>query len=253
MNCRNFYLLLTSLLFVCGSAASQPTLFGLCYGDNGDPDLNRPLTMTCNGSHAIDSQWLPLYVMHDFNGNGPDVADTVIGGTIIESFLPPGYLCISMLGLANIIPADSYYVMLNPGECCWTTTNLTMSPGATTINLIRSDWRCSDGTCFTLLDISLARPPLATQPELKRVYPNPFNPETRIEFELMDPGQVSVIIYNLNGQQVRTLTQQAYAAGSHTLVWDGRDADGAPSGSGLYFCRMTSGQFSDVKSLLLMK
>jgi hypothetical protein len=66
-------------------------------------------------------------------------------------------------------------------------------------------------------------------------YPNPFNPRTTIELRLPRQGDVSVKIYSVRGELVRTLHEGVLPAGVHELVWDGRDGRGAASASGVYF------------------
>ncbi|MEW6752373.1 MAG: LamG-like jellyroll fold domain-containing protein [Candidatus Latescibacterota bacterium] len=73
---------------------------------------------------------------------------------------------------------------------------------------------------------------------LQAVFPNPFNPETRIPYELAADGPVRLVIYNLLGQGVRLLVDQVQASGHHQVGWDGRDDQGRPLATGLYLCRL---------------
>jgi len=84
-------------------------------------------------------------------------------------------------------------------------------------------------------------------------YPNPFNPSTTITFSLFTAGEVSIDIYNVRGQRVRSLVSGVYEAGVHSVVWNGVSDDGVGVGSGVYFYRMVSGGFSGVKKMLLVK
>lgn len=88
---------------------------------------------------------------------------------------------------------------------------------------------------------------------LQQNYPNPFNPETEISFELSNPSQVVVRIFNVLGQEVRTLSQEQYEAGSHTLRWDGQDNLGNPVASGVYLLRLEMEGFSVVKNMSLIR
>jgi len=69
-------------------------------------------------------------------------------------------------------------------------------------------------------------------------HPNPFNPETRIEYELSEAAAVTITIYNLVGQQITTLVNEPKSAGFFSVMWDGRDATGAQVGSGVYIYRL---------------
>jgi len=79
-------------------------------------------------------------------------------------------------------------------------------------------------------------------------YPNPFNPETNIIFELPKAERVVVEIYNLNGEKVATLVDGNFGAGAHELSWNA-----AAEPSGLYFCRFQAGQHSQTLKLILVK
>ena len=89
-------------------------------------------------------------------------------------------------------------------------------------------------------------------------YPNPFNPETWIPYQLAKPADVTLHIYAVNGTLVRTLTLGHQAAGmyqsrSRAAYWDGRNALGEPVASGLYFYSLTAGDFTATRKMLIRK
>ena len=84
-------------------------------------------------------------------------------------------------------------------------------------------------------------------------YPNPFNPETVVRYDLPEAGSVSLMLYNLMGQTVRVLVSGHQGTGSHRVVWDGRDSEGQAVVSGVYLCRMVVGEYSVVRKLLLVR
>jgi len=88
---------------------------------------------------------------------------------------------------------------------------------------------------------------------LEQNYPNPFNPETRIYFEIPEHQHVKLVIYNLRGQQVRTLVDEQFAPGRHIVNWDGRDNNGNRMPSGMYVYRMKAGDFIAHKKMMLIK
>jgi hypothetical protein len=88
---------------------------------------------------------------------------------------------------------------------------------------------------------------------LEQNYPNPFNPETTIQYSLAKPGHVTLTVYNLMGQKVKTLIDKSQPAGKYNASWNGRNDQGNPVTTGVYFYRINSGDFNRVKKLLLLK
>jgi hypothetical protein len=88
---------------------------------------------------------------------------------------------------------------------------------------------------------------------IRQNYPNPFNPTTRIEFALPIRTSVKLVIYNVTGQEVRTLVNAQLSAGRHEVDWDGRDAAGRSVSSGVYFYRLETPSYVETKKMVLMK
>ena len=89
-------------------------------------------------------------------------------------------------------------------------------------------------------------------------YPNPFNPETWIPYQLANSADVTLMIYDMNGQLVRRLAVGHQAAGmyqsrSRAAYWDGRNQLGESVASGLYFYTLTAGEFSATRRMLILK
>jgi hypothetical protein len=83
--------------------------------------------------------------------------------------------------------------------------------------------------------------------------PNPFNPYTRIDFELDYARHVSVAIYDLAGRRVRHLVDSPMPAGRHSTLWDGRDQRGRRVASGVYFSRMQSDDRVQTRKMVMLK
>ena len=94
-------------------------------------------------------------------------------------------------------------------------------------------------------------PVIATQ--LYGNYPNPFNPETTIRYSVKDASPVTIGIYNLKGQLVKTLVSDTKAAGNYNVVWNGTDNNGSAVSSGVYYYKMYAGKFSSTRKMILMK
>jgi hypothetical protein len=84
-------------------------------------------------------------------------------------------------------------------------------------------------------------------------YPNPFNPTTTIEFDVPTKSQVTLTVYNVLGQKVKTLVNQEMAAGTFKTEWDGRGESGAPISSGIYFYKFEAGSYVMTKKMVMLK
>ncbi len=104
-----------------------------------------------------------------------------------------------------------------------------------------------NGTPISSDDVELAGNALLNN------YPNPFNPETTIAFNVKDAGDVTIDIYNIKGQKVKQLVNDNYSTGIHTVVWNGQDDNNNKVSSGVYFYKMRSGKYSKTKKMILMK
>ncbi len=114
----------------------------------------------------------------------------------------------------------------------------------------------TDGVWYRQLDATDAPDDGPILPEsftLAQNYPNPFNPITSIEFSLGRGGRVKLSIYNVLGQLVSVLVDEERAAGSHVIEWNGTNHDGSALPSGIYFYRLTVGDQTSTRKMILMK
>lgn len=84
-------------------------------------------------------------------------------------------------------------------------------------------------------------------------YPNPFNAQTVIEYQLPQAGSVKLMVYNLLGQEMKTLINKNHEAGRFNLIWDGKDNLGQAVPSGVYFYRIRAEGFTETKKMLLLQ
>ena len=84
-------------------------------------------------------------------------------------------------------------------------------------------------------------------------YPNPFNPETRIRFQLPQKSGVELVVYDILGQRVRTLVTEIMDAGLHQVTWDGLNYDGNEVASGMYIYRIKAGEYFANQKMLLVR
>ncbi|KAB2880549.1 T9SS type A sorting domain-containing protein [bacterium] len=89
--------------------------------------------------------------------------------------------------------------------------------------------------------------------KLNQNFPNPFNPETTIRYDLPADGKVTLKIYNILGQEIRTLVNRKELAGTYQVVWNGTNDRGSRVSSGLYFYRLQIDKTAKTRKLLLVK
>jgi hypothetical protein len=94
---------------------------------------------------------------------------------------------------------------------------------------------------------------LPTNYTLNQNYPNPFNPETAIHYTIAKGGRVELTIYNVLGNKIKTLVNDFQNAGSYTVKWQGDADNGSKVSSGVYFYKLNSGEFTDIKKMTLLK
>jgi hypothetical protein len=88
---------------------------------------------------------------------------------------------------------------------------------------------------------------------LRQNYPNPFNPVTRISYDIIESTNVTIRIYDLLGQSVKTLVNERKDVGFYTTLWNGLDQSGATVASGVYIYRFETERFTATKKMLLLK
>ena len=84
-------------------------------------------------------------------------------------------------------------------------------------------------------------------------YPNPFNPVTTISYSLPEDSQISISIYNIKGQKVKTLVTGTQPAGSYNVTWNGKDESGKDVTSGIYFYKLRTQNNETTRKMLLLK
>jgi hypothetical protein len=107
----------------------------------------------------------------------------------------------------------------------------------------------------SLYDISLVgvSDGVAARATLHQNVPNPFNPVTKIAFDLPERGEVEVVVYNVAGREVVTLHDGVLPAGPHSITWDGRTSDGTMAASGTYWYLLRTADGQTSRSMVLLK
>jgi hypothetical protein len=119
-------------------------------------------------------------------------------------------------------------------------------------------WRGRTSIELKKCNITPVEPPLSdgSLPKayaLSQNYPNPFNPSTVINYALPTTTQVELTVFNVLGQRVAVLVNGPQSAGSHTALWNGCNDGGTSVASGVYFYRLSAGEFIQSRKMLLLK
>ena len=88
---------------------------------------------------------------------------------------------------------------------------------------------------------------------LNQNYPNPFNPETTIEYYVPERSHITIEVFNIIGQKIRTLVDELKSAGDFRTNWDGKNSNGIRASSGIYFYLLKAGNFTEIKKMVLLK
>jgi hypothetical protein len=106
---------------------------------------------------------------------------------------------------------------------------------------------------FSVTTVVASQIPDEASFQLEQNFPNPFNPATRIPFELTRGGRVALSVFDVAGHRVRALLDQELPAGLHEAAWDGRDDAGQAVASGVYLYRMQAGTRTETRRMVLLK
>jgi len=196
--------------------------------DNIHPGVPEPLMLLYSDDSHVDMQWEPSMDM-DFQyfellrATNPEFTDASVEMTTIPAFSD-----------MDIVVGHTYYYQVFAVDA-----NGNRSAGSNIIT-----------TSIVSVDDAQALP---SSFGLSQNYPNPFNPTTSIEFAIPEASQVSLEIYNLLGQRVRTLVNGYVPAGYITTQWNGLDQNGNELSSGTYIYRLTTTESNFSKKMVLMK
>ena len=104
---------------------------------------------------------------------------------------------------------------------------------------------------FTLVKSEISMEPVMFG--LQGSYPNPFNPTTTINYSVETEGLTSLIVYDMMGREIKSLVSGYLMPNHYTVVWNGKDYFDRQVPSGIYLYRLTSGEFTDMKKVMLLK
>jgi hypothetical protein len=188
-----------------------------------------------------DTSWFDLIISN--NGGGDPL---VINGFAINP--PPGIFAVTNYTPPNdTIAAGSsftYILRFTPQAATAYSTSLGIFNNVVTPFLMVP----MSGVGIPFNAVSNGAPSIPTKFELAQNQPNPFNPSTFIGYSLPSASKVELVVFNMKGEKVATLVNQEMPAGYHLAYFNA-----AKLSSGVYFYRLTAGNFTDMKKMVLMK
>ena len=221
-------------------------------------------TVTTSGTSLVREMVEPLIDANSliFNGTTLNFGVSVPKESILSYSLPPkppvGAFDVRFAGDSKLSENGGVIEMMTPNQTVsieysikdgseWTLEN---SEGSFTLSGEgRVDVPASDSYVLTKGGIS-------STPEafsLGQGYPNPFNPDTKIDYMIANAGNVNIIVYDMLGREVKTLVSGYHTPNAYSITWNGTTNEGKMVPSGVYFYHMTTGDFSEVNKVMLLK
>jgi hypothetical protein len=137
-------------------------------------------------------------------------------------------------------PSDIPYYGTNCGSA-----DLTINPD--------TNWEIVPSTVLTDIAVAVSEPPDLPSTRLYEAAPNPFNPQTTISFSLGEVGRARLTVYGLTGRRIAILADETFTPGTHTVTWNGRDAEGRALPSGSYLIRLETEAGMEARKVSLIR
>ena len=230
--------------------------------------------------HRANHPLIGEYEPHMFNVEGnPNPAELVIDPTLFTIEMATNEVFIEIIELSNIggeplnynmnIEFPDDWLSLNPVsgtilagasenvELTFDTTDMIPGDYTTNISIIDDREETIVPVSLTVTGTNIQNNMEGGETKLLGNYPNPFNPETTIKYNLKNTSEVTLEIFNIKGQLVRTLVNSSQEAGLHSIVWNGKDSQDRNVSSGIYFSTfgVNNGgiDYTSVKKIILLK
>ncbi|UCG93447.1 MAG: T9SS type A sorting domain-containing protein [candidate division WOR-3 bacterium] len=224
-------------IFLITAHTQDPLVWFASEPDSGYSVDNIPPETPYNlVAEVIDSDVLLTW---EIQLSYPDFSHFAVYRDTLSGFTPGD---VNRIGISTVptytdtsVAPDTYYYVVS----------------ALDVNGNESDY--SNEVEATVTGIREAETGLPTVYALYQNYPNPFKTETSIYYQLPQANAVTIAIYNVSGQRIKTLVNERKDAGFYTVRWDGKTQDDQRVSNGVYFCRMVAGAYISVKKILLTR
>ena len=228
-------------------------------------EISPPVDLNGNYQLLPDSAYMPAFPVWSY-----------FSDTTVYKFQSPRYGGAERLSNGNTLicsPLDGRFFEVTPdSEIVWIYINpvdeigiLTQGETPTLNAVFRCNRYTPDYPGFVGKDLTPGNPiELAVQTSVKNIniptdpvlygnYPNPFNPITTISYDLQQQSQVKLTVFDIKGIEVETLTASDQTPGSYKVQWNGLDHAGNPVSTGVYFCRLKAGEYTNTIKMLYLK
>jgi parallel beta-helix repeat protein len=207
----------------------------LCRGK----DLYFKVIVT-NNTHDTVSGTLIFRAYADFHCDPQNILVTI---PRFRTYDPGENIAHYFFKVPGLVPPDEYSISVEGRLrdsglfCCMNATIIQCEP-----------WKRVSNTAWQLVEVSRPGAFLPTAVSLEQNYPNPFNVTTKINYQLPVDSWVKLEVYNVLGEKVVTLADEKQEAGYKSVIWEGSELS-----SGLYFYKLTAGDFTETKRMMLVK
>lgn len=227
------------------------------YGALISPEMTLGLNSRLLFHHWMDAE---AHSTPTYAWDGGMVQMSLNGGAWQQITPVGGYPHRTYSNTASPFPTNTY---VWSGSFGWTPVEFDLSAYSGTASfrfLFGSDGYVT-GEGWYIDDVRIESDPVSNDDQVSGIqdyqllgnYPNPFNPSTSISFNLPQKSAVSLNIYNLKGQKVKSLVHAELPSGRHDIVWNGRDDNNRSVSSGIYMYRIQAGSWQDSRKMMLMK
>ncbi len=195
----------------------------------------------CISDAFVPGKWTICGTAQNVNIWGVELADAVNWVMITDN-------------ISATVPGNGGSIVV---EVTFDATELTVGEILTADLLIHNNSNYGDDyiipVTLNVVSVGTEEDPPVLYTKLGGNYPNPFNPETAINFAIHEAGKVRIDVFNIKGQLVKTLVNEHLEAAYHSVIWNGKDTKGVNVSSGVYFYKMDAAKYTSTKKMILMK
>jgi len=211
-----------------------------------------PLNINVSGDLSVEQNEVAIL---EFSIENNSQSQTVPNLSL--SFLAESQECIQNMSgstfqfddLASGETTDSYNIIVATNDNCGAGTSIVIHANIASGGAVY--WE--DSFALTIEALNIAQDQMPTRYSLGEAYPNPFNPTTKISYELPNSEYVSIDIYNLMGRHIKSLVNMNQDPGLRTIEWNATNDSNQPVSAGMYIYTIQAGSFMDTKKMVLLK